>query len=458
MSRTAGKTVLMLCYHYPPANNGGVERSVKFVKYLPLYGWKPLVVTTNKHGSAPTVGSEQVVYVRELRGRLYRRLFKRPCFKGPPRKTAASAPSVDGLVRKFQRAVVDWTEKWLLIPDSKTRWAVFAFWPSLRLLLRGEADAIFTTSPPASVHLLGLALRKLTGKAWLIDLRDPWTVEPQNTHLIRGGLRLSIEKHLERMCFTHADKVVLNTPEAAQRYETMYPNCASKMTTIPNGFDAEEMRQATLAADQPVPWREIQPKDFLISHVGAFSRNTDKDTTPYALLNALKDLLDHGGDEASSVRVIFAGDLSSDTAVHISELGLNDAVDTPGKISHFDAMRLIIRSDLLLAFDSSPQGETYVRGKIYEYVGAKKLILGILPAGASRTLLERYGRSLLVDPHDATGIRQMLERALLARKIPEANSGFDVQLYERKHLTEKLVTCLEAMSDEQKKRTRKFGV
>lgn len=452
------KGLLMICYHYPPANNGGVERSLKFVKYLPVYGWHPAVITTSKHGSAPTVGSEKVVYARELRSRLYRRYFKQPFSKMVPQETNASSPGAKSLVRKLQRAVVDWIDKWLLIPDDQIRWVVFALWPSLRLSLRGEIDAIFTTSPPASAHLLGLALQKLTGKAWLMDLRDPWTVEPLNKHLSRSRLRLSVEKRLEHMCFTHADKVVLNTPEAAQRYEAMYPECANKMTTIPNGFDAEEMRRATLVADQPVPWREVQDKDFVISHVGAFLRRTDRDTTPYALLNALKDFLDHGGDKPSSARVIFAGDLSSETATRISELGLDDSIDTPGQISHFDAMRLIIRSDLLLVFDPSPQGETYVRGKIYEYVGAKKLILGILPVGASRTLLERYGRSLLVDPNDAVEIRRLLERAHLAQEMPELNPRFDVELYERKHLTGKLASCLDSMIDERKKRARKSGV
>jgi glycosyltransferase involved in cell wall biosynthesis len=439
--------LLMICYHYPPANNGGVERSLKFVKYLPAYGWKPVVVTTSKNGPAPVVGQERVIYTRELFASLVRRMFKKPLSQHSSRRKTLSSKGVKGTVSTFWRASGNWIDERLFFPDTQVRWALPALWPSLRLLMRDEVDAIFTTSPPDSAHLLGLVLKKLTGKPWLMDLRDPWTVEPLNRLLQGRGLRRALAKRLESSCFACADKIILNTPEAFRRYVELYPGSACKMATIPNGFDAEEMDRARLAGSGTVPWREVESEDFLVSHVGAFARDSYQDNTPYAFLDALKSLLSRAGEEVRSLRVVFAGDLGSElkTTAYITTLGLDKVVDTPGTISHFDAMRLVWRSDLLVVFDPRPRGETYVHGKIYEYLGARKPILGILPDGASRDLLKRYGGALLAVPDDAAGIRRAFERVILEGEVPKINPSFDIAVYDRKRQSGELAACLENM-------------
>lgn len=443
----------MICYHYPPANNGGVERSLKFVKYLPDYGWKPVVVTTSKHGPAPAVNQERVIYARELFGNLVRRVFKNP------HTQARSSKAMKGRVSKFWRAAGNWVDERLFFPDTQVRWALPALWPSLRLLMRDEAQVIFTTSPPDSAHVLGLVLKKLTGKPWLMDLRDPWTVEPLNRLLQRRGLRRVLARRLERSCFACADKIILNTPEAFGRYAELYPGSARKMATIPNGFDAEEMDRARLSDTEVVPWRVVESEDFLVSHIGAFARDSHQDNTPYAFLDALKSFLSRASEGARSLRVVFAGDLSAEleTTAYITKLGLDEVVDIPGKLSHFDAMRLVWRSDLLVVFDPRPQGETYVHGKIYEYIGARKPILGILPEGASRELLERYGGALLATPDDAVAIRRAFERIILEGERPEINSSFEIAAYDRKRQTGELAACLENMVSERPRKSPRIS-
>jgi glycosyltransferase involved in cell wall biosynthesis len=439
MSRADGKTVLMICYHYPPANNGGVERSVKFAKYLPDFGWNPLVVTTNKFGTSPVPKSVRVVYAGELRSQIYRRLVEPSRLKAKSEEMSAASSGRRNLLTGLRRSVAAWIDKWLLIPDDQVRWVIFAFWPSLRALLREEASVIFTTSPPASAHLMGLLLKKVTGKAWLMDMRDPWTLEPLSKYLEKAGFRRRTEEYLERICFMYADSIVLNTREAEMVYKTRYPENADKMTTITNGFDAEEIRRATLSADLPTPWSEIKRGEFVISHVGSFSRRTDKDTTPYAFLEALKGFLSDTSEEIS-VRVIFAGALSPESITRISELGLNGTIETIGLISHFDALRLVGQSDLLVVHDPNSRGKTYVQGKIYEYMGAGKPILGLLPEGASRSLLEEYGRVVLATSHDLMEIKRALEISVLKRETPERNGEFDLASYERRQLT-RLLAC-----------------
>lgn len=150
----------------------------------------------------------------------------------------------------FRKAVMGVILKWLVIPDPQIGWGAFSLRSALRLLRRGEADAIFTTSPPESSHVFGLVLKTLTGKPWVMDLRDPWTFEPVRDLPRESSFRLSVERRLERLCFARADAIVINTPEATRRYKAMYPAHGGKMHTTTNGFDSEELARA--AAEERV--------------------------------------------------------------------------------------------------------------------------------------------------------------------------------------------------------------
>jgi len=441
MTRSPIKGVLMICYHFPPANNGGVERSVKFAKYLPEYGFKPIVVTTNVLGTIAEKGNGWVIYTSGL-ARLYRQFLKKGVRGILQQGRRGAVHSVTSSMKGLSEKVIDWTRKWFMIPDNQIGWIIFAFWPSWRVLRNRSADIIYTTSPPESSHLLGLILRKLTGKPWVMDLRDPWTYEPLKKYLRASAFRLSVEIKLERQCFMHADTIILNTIEMTERYKSLYPDFSDKMRTITNGFDAEEMRRAAVSIEQSVPSEMKDNKIFVISHAGTFARDRSKDPTPNEFLDALKSLYDDHLVSSNNCRVIFAGPPFPKTVKRISDLGLDNLIDVLGIISHFDALKLMLRSDLLLLVDRDDDGKTYVRGKLYEYLGSNKMILGIVPDGASRVLLKQSGHGYLVFPKDTEGIRQALLKVLQSRPIPRTNIAFPLMAYERKRLTEELATIL----------------
>lgn len=441
MTRPPEKSLLMLCYHYLPVNNGGVERSVKFAKHLPQYGWSPVIVTTNVHGVQPAE-KERRIFTWELLS-VYRRLLKKARKVEEGENSGTLRTAAGG---KLKRAVLELVVR-LLVPDLHVGWIVFAFWPAWRSLHRGETDAIYTTSPPVSPHLLGLALKKLSGKPWVMDLRDPWTFEPLNKLLHEPGIRLSLEKGMERLCFEHADAIILNTPEAAERYKQLYPRCAGKMRIITNGFDGEELEQAATLARLPLR-RDPDGDVFTISHVGAISRDTSgqTDPTPHALLEAFEELLKEDTISARGCHVIFAGDLDPRIRSRITELGLDELIEAPGTIPHLKAVNLMLRSDLLLLLDTADTGQTYVRGKLYEYLGSGKLVLGILPVGASRELLKRSGQGLLVSPGDREGVRQAIVEAMRGEHRSTPAPDFKLAAYERKQLTGLLADTLERVS------------
>lgn len=256
---------------------------------------------------------------------------------------------------------------------------------------------------------------------------------------------------MERMCFARADAIVINTPEATRKYRELYPAHAGKMRTIPNGFDGEELAHAAADLERPFPWRDPGDGAFVISHTGTFFRHGNGDRIPHVLLSAFKQLLEDGVVSAGDFRIILAGDPPPGLRERVSHLGLDGLVETPGIIPHFDAARLIFRSDLLLLFDSRGDGESYVRSKLYDYLGSGKPILGIAPEGASRELLKRSGRGLLADPDDPKEVRQALEAMISGRDTParDPNFGdpnFDLASYERGRIAEKLASLLDAVT------------
>lgn len=438
------KNLLMICYYYPPMYAGGVERSAKLAEHLPEHGWKPVVVTTNAHGTGGGVGGERVVRTTELLN-LYRWLFNEEFRKTKKAKEDAAVISATTPGSGMRKVAAGAVLKWLFIPDIQLGWGAFALRPALRMLKSGEADVIYTTSAPESSQVFGLILKRLTGKPWVMDLRDPWTFEPVRDAARESRLRLSVERAMERMCFRHADAIVINTPEATRRYKAMYPAFGSKMRAITNGFDAGELARAKAGLERPFPWRDPGEGVSVISHTGNFVRHGDGDRTPYVLLDAIKELLEEGVLSAESHRVVFAGDLHAETLEHISRLGLDGLIEAPGIIAHFDAMRLMFRSDLLLLFDPLEDGRTYVRSKLYEYLGSGKPILGIAPDGASRELLARSGRGLLAHPDDPDGVREAMKAMVQKQAAPNPAPDFDLASYERKRIAGDLASLLDGL-------------
>jgi glycosyltransferase involved in cell wall biosynthesis len=305
-------------------------------------------------------------------------------------------------------------------------------------------DVIYSSSPPESAHLLGMWLKKYSGKPWIMDLRDPWTFEPLNRYLVEDRTRRNREEKLERRCFELADLIVINTPEAAERYGEVYPGQAAKMQVVTNGFDSEEF---ALVEDNYEPLEGIDGSTFVMSHTGSFSRHTDKDISPEPLLEALSKLLKRGTLDPEQHKVVFAGATGPAMKSCIGRLKLTDLVYQAGTVSHIDAVRIMMRSNLLVLYDQSERAEYYIRGKLYEYLAAGKRILGIVPPGAARRLLESSGQGIFALPGSSEDIARAITEALDERDDPVPAPGFDIGIYDRERIAERMAGYLDRLTN-----------
>lgn len=428
------RRVLVLAYHFPPVGGGGVQRSLKFVRYLPEFGWQPVVVTgcagrRDRWTPADDSLSEEVPAGLEIV-----RVDNEP-----------GAPSA-------RRSRLD---RWLPVESAFARW-----WVSGAVeagMGVGDVDVVYASMAPYESSAAAASLSRLFGRPWVADLRDPWALDEVAVY----PTRLHRSRQLRRMgrVLERADAVVMNTPEAAGRLTGRFPKlAASRVVTIPNGFDDMDFQ-----ASEP----EQGHSAFRIVHtgslhtelasslrrgrrmrrmVGGFSTDIELMTRSHVyLLNAVKQVL---ASRDLPIEVHLAG-VASDLDRSISDA---DFVRFHGYLPHTEAVRLVRSADLLfLPMHDLPEGTraTIVPGKTYEYLASGRPILAALPDGDARDLLAEAGTAQLCRPGDVRAMAHVIADAAgrwSTRGAEPTRRPSVARMYERRVLTAKLASTFSAVA------------
>ncbi len=396
------KDVLAIAYHYPPIASPGAERMRGFARDLPAHGFRLLPVTTSTYGDD---GSSDAIRVGEPVG-LFRSLFN------PDQKTAA--PEVRSRLRTDAGVLSDvagWVRDRVMIPDGQMAWCAPAFFASLAAIRRSNVRLIYTSSPPHSVHLLGMMLKRATGLPWVAEFRDTWTHDPLDSFLRDGRWRLRVEEEMERRVGIVADRVVGVTERACG----FLGNLASpeKVTCVPNGFDRFGTTRSHPST--PLGTGSDAKKDGILEddgaeesggeilrlvHVGSFSESHPL-RSPDVLVKAVATF---GGE----IELNLVGPLTEAEKGRALKLG-GRQVRVTGMVSREEALRWQREADVLVLVDHArPHPSTNVPSKCYEYLAAGRSILALTPEGATRDLLSEVGGGVCVDPDDVGGVRDAI--------------------------------------------------
>lgn len=414
-----------VAYHYPPVNSAGVERTAKFLRYLPEYGYRARVLTTSAFGG---LRESQVLRAWEPLA-AYRWLFN-PVARGGRDDSAARTEGValGGVARR------------LLVPDGQVTWLPAALCRGLVALQRWPADVIYTTFPPASAHLLGWALKWATGLPWVADFRDAWTYDPLDPALRESPRRLAFERRLEEGVVRAADRVVAATELSAAYLRRSYPEAAGRIEVIPNGFDPDDLggldRRPPPAED---PLRLVHTGSFAASH---------PQRTPLPLFAALKALAAEDPRWARRLRLVLAGRLTraeSRAAAPLEEIGM---VEILGSLDRRRALECQASAHVLLLVDH-PRRElaSNVPGKFYEYLAWGRPILALCGAGMVEQLMGRLQAGYQLPPDDevaiARGLRD-LYRQFHRGKLAAADPA-QVRPFHRRALAGRLAACFDGL-------------
>jgi glycosyltransferase involved in cell wall biosynthesis len=429
------RRALVLAYYFPPAGGGGVQRSVKFVKYLPLFGYAPVVVT----GPAVAAGGVASPWA-PTDETLSTEVGDEPDIA----RIDVAEPPPSGRWRR--RA-----ERWLGAPRPFSRWWIEES-VALGARVGRDAELIYASMSPFESGVAAARLARELGKPWVADLRDPWALD--EILVYPTFLHRRLEAARMRRTLASAAAIVMNTPEAAAAVLRAFPELRVKrIITIPNGYDAEDFTGPP--PDRDGTFRIVHagfahtariaraPSRLLGGAVRGFNVLTRSHVT---LLQATERLLARRPDLRNGVEVHLAGFTYDEERDRLN----SEYIHLHGYLPHRETVALLRSSDLLfLPMHDLPAGRRAltVPGKTYEYVASGRPILAAVPKGDAADLLSRCGTATVCRPSDLAAIERALEEAIErhrdGRPAPPLDRGV-IEPFERRALTQRLAEVFDA--------------
>jgi len=429
------KKVLIITYYWPPSGGAGVQRWLKFAKYLRQFGWEP-VIYTPLNPEYPSVDNslekDIPIDITVLKNPIWEPYLLYKWFsgiKGTERVQAGfiSERKRPGLTQKISA----WVRGNLFIPDARCFWIK----PSVKFLTRwlnsNKVDAIVSTGPPHSMHLIALGLKKKLGLPWLADFRDPWTQIDFYPRLMLTPWADQVHKKLEKEVLVSANQVVTVSPTCASDLTDI---CKRAINVITNGYDSEDFK------DLPA----FSYDSFSITHLG--SLNSDRN--PVLLWKALAQLTSSDAFFASNLSIQLIGKTDISVIDSLEEFGLTKFLSKTDYLPHDMALKKASQSALLLlALNNTPNVMGITTGKIFEYLALQRPILVVGPEnGDAATIIDQSLCGKVVGFENFDKMVQVLlewKQDFLNRKM-ELNSASNDQ-YSRKQLTQQLAKILDGM-------------
>jgi len=419
------KKILILTYYWPPSGGPGVQRWLKFVKYLPASDIQPVVLTVDPaRAEYPVLDSsleadiapELEVYHTDCKG-VYNWYKKITRSKTAPYSGFANEGK-PGLLQKIARFV----RGNLFLPDARRGWIRYAFAEACRIIEKHGIDAIITTGPPHSTHLTGLKLKKKYDVKWIADFRDPWSNIQYKSFLYQTRLAKQIDLKYERCVLENCDILLLAVDER-ERFHEIHPHVnREKMFFMPNGYDETDFEGLN----------SIIPDKLVITYTGTIAVN-------YPVGGLLQALLKIKEQIPFSIR--FVGKVDDHTRATIHQQ-LGNHAEFIGFVEHHTSVNYLMTSSILLLINANVEGSRFLlHGKIFEYLASRKpiLLLGSTN-GTSAEIIRRANAGEVFDYEDIDDICDFLLRQHnnQIKGIHPTPDWEVIQQFSRKRLTQRL--------------------
>lgn len=371
------KRVLMIAFHFPPQRgSSGIQRTLQFVRRLPQLGWQPLVLSAAPR-AYDSVGPDQLDEI-------------------PPDVTVRRAFALDSARHlAFKGRYLGWTA----LPDRWVSWLLGAVPAGLGLIRRHRPQAIWSTYPIASAHLIGLALRRLSGLPWIADLRDPMIDASHPS----GRARRRAARWVEARTVRHCSVAVCTTPGAVRSYRARYPDVPpERFRLIENGYDEAAFAGIAPAARTPGPLRLL--------HSGIVYPS-ERDPGP--LFAALAALRARGRIGVDSLRLVLRAAVHEDAVAQLARRhGVADLVEIAPPLPYRVALAEMLGADALLLLQAANCNDQ-VPAKLYEYLRAGRPLLALTDAGGdTAAVLRGCGIDTVAALDDSAAITVALEQFL----------------------------------------------
>jgi glycosyltransferase involved in cell wall biosynthesis len=414
--------VLIITYYWPPSGGAGVQRWLKFSKYLPEFGWEPIILTVDPLFATYPVTDDSLkdelsslLKVHKTPATDYFSLYKKDKTKIP---SAGFANSVDNTLKgKFLRFI----RGNFFIPDPRRGWNKFAFKKACEIIETEGIKHVITTSPPHSTQLIGINIKKkYRAIKWIADLRDPWTDIYYYSHFYPSLISKMFDSRLEKKVLKKADRIITVGESLKALFSLKIKGIAHKTEVITNGYDEADFKDV----------KANEPARFTLTYVGTLSDIYPVDS----LLAAFKNLVSEGKDFV----LRFVGSVSENARKLIVSAIPFTSVEFIPHVTHYEAIRYMLNSSvLILIIPSHASNKSILTGKIFEYIATGRPVLCLGPVdGDAAKIIGITGNGAIFGYNDKSGIRDYFsefETKRLNRINPAINQ------FSRRELTAKLV-------------------
>jgi hypothetical protein len=362
----SAKKVLIITYYWPPIGGAGVQRWLKFSKYFKDFGWEPVIYTP----SNPDFPINDETLLKDISANttvlktaitepydIYRKIMRKK-----KTETVNQGFLSEGKENKWLQSLMIWVRGNFFIPDARKFWIK----PSVSYLSdyiqKNKIDAIISTGPPHSMHLIALGLKLKHHLPWIADFRDPWTQIDFYDQLKLTAMADKKHKKLEKSVLTNANKVVTVSKSWGKDLEKLG---GREVNVITNGFDAD---------DFPVNEGNVLLPGFLMHHIGALN----KDRNPHVLWKALGEICKENAEFKNDLKLKFTGKTDAAVFESLKQHDLMSNAEKTDYMPHSEVVKLLLKSPiLLLPLNDTPNVSGIVPGKLFEYLAAKRPIFSI---------------------------------------------------------------------------------
>ena len=422
------KKVLIITYYWPPSGGAGVQRWLKFAKYLPEYGWQPVILTVDPscasypqrdESLSAEIDPQCMVYTTKS-FELYN-LYKLLSGKKEVPYGGFANESKEGLLQKASKFL----RGNFLLPDPRKGWNKYAFKKASELIREFNIDTVVTTSPPHSTQLIGLKLKQTFNIKWIADLRDPWTDIYYYSQFKHTALARAIDLRYERKVVENADLIVTVSEDVKRIFAGKSPlPIAAKTAVIPNGFDEDDFKMIQVPSETKK----------VITYTGTISEAYPVDCFLKALCSLEEEL-------KLQILIRFVGKVPPSVVQKFRDTQLE--IEWVGYVDHPKSIEYLFRSSLLLlVIPEVKNNHGILTGKFFEYLASGKPILAIGPTqGDLAKIMEETKCGKLFDYQDTEGMRRFILESL---NNPAAGSSNKEKAspYSRKQLTGKIAQLL----------------
>jgi glycosyltransferase involved in cell wall biosynthesis len=448
MDNGTPKYVLIVTYYFPPAGGPGVQRVLKFIKYLKDFGWTPIVLVPEN----PEYQARDESLMKELPKDLI--VHRAPIFEPYDlyRKFTGKQKGVsldvnvikeEGAKRSITERMAELIRATIFIPDARIGWFWSAVKEGRKILDTYPIRAIYSSSPPYTPSLIARRLHRISGLPWIAGFRDPWTGFHNTPN--RWFLPRKVDKKLEHDVFDEAALVEVAWKGIAEDALGKYSDLdAKKFIHIPNGFDSADFPEPDIQK------RAVRPMNnrCTITYSGSLygPRN------PLSFLKAIESLIDRGAIDPQKMKLRFVGRFGAEIHDMLARPKIASMVEKIEYVPHARAVELLLDSDaLLLIVDEVPSVEQIVPGKVYEYLGAMRPLIAIAPPnGAIGELLRETGAGEAVRQSDIESQARLIERIYNDWLTGSSSFRMDptaITQYERREATRKLAGLLDQVTE-----------